>query len=286
MPLHNPEPPAGGVAGFLVRRDAACAEIFLPTAPPAIVTSGAGIYIPGAAVLLGSHAQDLYPSYCHIVNYLQASAMVDQTVRLKHGLPSAYFDSMREIAPFFNPGPTTAWALPLSMMMCPHKIPALDNIYAESMSNDGGVYSVAVILLAWAGGLPPFDVIPFTTTFVWGSWLPNDASDIGYNIFNGAGYVYGPSTTITAVMGADTLIVGLKMLAQISMMGVAAELYQVGYGPAGGETWVATSSHGRTWCERWIWPPVLVKAGERLAVRGAGPAAVHRFVQLKYYTLA
>lgn len=279
------KPAAAAAAGLLVRRDAACAEVFLPAAPPATVTSGAGAWVFGSWVSLGSSAQVLVPSYVHIVNYAQAVGLVDSSAELAYGAGYTPLDAMREMAPFFNPGVNTVWALPLSMMCRPIAVPANETIYARLADSSVTAYSVELFLLAWAGGLPAFETIPLAAVAGPGRWYPANASGAYIFLTSGGGWAYGASASVVDPAPNDMLVVGIELLGVIQYILNPATLFQLGYGPSGSETWCATVSEGRTWTTRWVWPPALVKAGERLAVRAAGAAAMSHFLRVKVYDL-
>jgi hypothetical protein len=282
-PIYNPT--AGGVAGLLVRRAAACAEIFLPAAPPAIVVNGAVAWVFGAYVDLGSVAQILVPSYLHVVNANSLTALNDATVRLSYAADRFPLDHMREVAPFYNPGATTAWYLPISMMCQPQAVPANDHLWASLATSVAAARQVEVILLAWAGGLPTFDTIPLAPIAGIGYWWPSNTGNTAYNVPAGAAWAYGAPVTVNASMPNDALVVGLKGLPVLGELLDNATIIQVGYGPAGSEVWCATSCRSHTWNTRWVWPPVLVKAGERLALRATSDVVKDISVQMKLYNL-
>jgi hypothetical protein len=192
---------------------------------------------------------------------------------------------MREIAPFFNPGQTTAWYLPLSMMCLPVGSPAGQAIYARAATVQGGVCAYEVILLGWLGGLPAFDTIPLAAIAGPGRWYPANASIATIDTNTGTGWTYGAGFTVVNPAPNDLLVAGMEARADTTHVLDPGTMWQVGYGPAGSETWCATLTMGRTWCERWVWPPVLVKAGERLAVRSAYSAVVSRRCRVKVYDL-
>ena len=57
----------------------------------------------------------------------------------------------------------------------------------------------------------------------------------------------------------------------------------VGYGPAGAETWVSTHMLGRVVASVPIFPPIWIKAGERVAIRAQGKQTAAKRVMLKVY---
>lgn len=285
MPIYNPVAAGGGGAGLLVRRAAACAEIFRPAAPPAIVINSGVAWTYGAYVDLGSYPQILVPSYLHVVNDASLTALNDATIRLSYAADRFPLDYMREVAPFYNPGVSTVWFLPLSMMCQPQAVPANEHLWASLATSIAAARQVEVILLAWAGGLPPFDTIPLAPVAGIGHWWPSNVSNTAYLVTTGALWAYGAPTQIAPAMANDALIVGLKGLPTTSELLDEATMIQVGYGPAGSEVWCATTCRSHTWNTRWIWPPVLVKAGERVALRGASDPAKDVSVQVKLYDL-
>jgi hypothetical protein len=281
-------PPDGGGAGLLVRRSAACAEVFLPAAAPATVISAAASWTFGAWVALGTLAQQLVLSYTHIVNYFSAAGLVDSTVELAYGDGYGGYtplDATRELATFFNPGGTTIWFLPLSMMCQPVAVPANQAIYARYAANSATPYQVDLILLGWLGGLPAFDTIPLAAISGPGRWYPVNASSAYISAPTGAGWAWGAPVTVIDPAPNDLLVVGMEAYPSIVWATDPATMWQVGYGPAGSETWCATLPIGRTWSTRWVWPPVLVKAGERLALRAADATAGTRGCRVKVYDL-
>lgn len=283
-PIHNPELGGGG-AGLLVRRDAACAEIWYPAAPPATVTSGAGAWVWGAPVVLGSPGQDFILSYLHVVNYSSAAALIDSTVELYHGPDTAdRLDAARELAPFYNPGPTSAWALPLSQMARWPVSPQYENIRARAATDSLVAYDFEVMILGWLGSLPPFATLTPAAS-LYGRWYPANSGAAYIASTAGAGWAFGASTTVLASATNDMLVVGLESLNSLAHLLDPMTLWQIGYGPNLSETWCATVSMGRTWNTRWIWPPIHVQAGERLAVRSADTVAGIRGCRVKAYLI-
>jgi hypothetical protein len=281
----RPAAPVAAAAGLLVRRGAACAEVFLPAAPPAIVTSGVAGWAFGAWVSLGAPAQLFVPSYAHIVNWISAVSLVDTTVELAYGAGYTPLDCAREIAPFFNPGANTVWALPLSLMCQPGSSPAGQTVYVRAATQTATPYDYEVILIGWLGGLPTFATVPLAVITGPGRWYPANTYSSGITATSGAGWTWGPGATVVAAAPNDMLVVGLKNIAVVSELLDTGTMWQIGYGAAGSETWCATAAIGHMWSNRWIWPPVLVKAGERLAVRAAYVVAGSRDCQVKVYDL-
>jgi len=277
---------AAAAGGFLVRRAAACAEVFLPAAPPVVaVSGGAPIWTPGAWVSLGSRAEVLVPSYYHVVNFFSAGGLVDSSVEFSRGDGHTPLDCFREISPVFNPGVDTTWSLPLSGMSRPVAVPANEVVYARLTVSSATVYQVEVMLVGWAGGLPTFDTIPLAVCAGPGRWYPANATSASVVTTSGAGWGYGTPVTVVDPAPNDMLVVGIEVIASAFYLTDPAAFYQLGYGAAGSETWCATLTHGRTWTTRWVWPPVLVRAGERLAVRTADAAATGRNCRVKVYDL-
>jgi len=279
--------PAGAAAapGRLVRRDASCAEIWLPAPPPAYVTSSVTPWVPGNFVLMGTPAQEFVLNYGHVLNFNQVPGPIDSTVGFVYGIVATHLDAAREVAPFFLPGPSTTWALPLSIMCQPVSVPAGEPISVYAATEAAVAYTFEAILLGWLGGLPTFDTIPLAVLPGHGYWLPSDLGTGSYTVTTGAGWAWGAPVTVVASMNYDALVVGIKTRYSLSVMLNPATFYQIGYGPAGSETWCATISMGHPWHERWIWPPVQVKAGERLAIRATTTSAQPRLCQLKLYGL-
>ena len=282
-PLYNPVAGAGG--GLLVRRAAACAEAAFPAPEPAIVTSGAFVWVFGLWVDLGTPAQDLVLNYIHIANDSQAAALVDSTVELAYGPSWTLLDAARELAPFYLPGATTVWALPLSQMCQPVRSPAGQTIKVHAATASATPYNFEVMVLGWLGGLPAFDAIALAAIAGPGRWYPANTGAGSLVTTTGTYPLYGNPAVVVNPAPNDMLVVGLESYPTTVYLLDPGTLWQIGYGPAGSETYCATTLAGHTWNERWIWPPVLVRAGERLVVRSSDTGAFGRVCRVKVYDL-
>jgi hypothetical protein len=271
------------VPSFLVRRAAACAEASFPAPGAIVVTSGAGAWTFGAWVALGTPAQDLVLNYLHAINYTAAPGLVPATIELAYGAAYTPLDAGRETASLFNPGPTTAWSLPLSQMCQPVVCPAGQTLYARAADSSPAAFNYEVLALGWLAGLPTFDVRGLTTISGPGRWYPANTTAAGITVIAAVYPSYGAGVTVVDPAPNDLLVVGLVSQAALSYLLDTGTLWQIGYGPAGSETWCSTSLAGRLWNERWIWPPVLVRAGERLAVRASWYTGGSRTCQVKVY---
>lgn len=283
-PLLRSRPAAGAAASGLYVARRTGAEIFLPAPPPATVTGGAAGWTFGAWVSLGTPSNDLILSGISVTTAGLVGNM-SGVIELAYGGSYTALDATRNVVPFFNPGPTTLFFSSLSTVSRPVTVPAGETLYARAAQSAAGAVAFGVFVVGWDSALPTWEELAANVAAGPGRYYPSNVNPGGLAVMSGAGWAYGASSTVVDPAPNDMLAYQILTAGSIGDLLDTATLFQLGFGASGAETWCATVPHAHEYLTQLIHPPVLVRSGERLAVRSADAAAQPTGVLVKVYDL-
>lgn len=260
----------GGATTHWARR--AGAEIFLPAAAgPVAVTSGAA-WTFGGWTAIGTPAADFYLSQLMAFLSVVPATLAKLLVEFGYGAGPAALDATRLETCVVDPTADASGWLDLSTRSRPTRVPAGAAVSARAWSSRAAdVFDCMVV--GWSGSYPVWSALPSNTVVGPGRYYPTNVSTAGVAVVAGAWGAWGAPVAVVAAAPNGLLVtqvIQLGVMANVLSTGVA---YQLGFGPAGSETWCATVLTAHAGRAPWIWPPVWVQAGERLAVRAQGNAA-------------
>ncbi len=284
MPIHNPDPAAAPTGLYVARRDGP--EDFLPTsgAPVVLDSSGTG-YTFGAWESYGAPDADFYVSTFHVVTTGVWGALEHCIVELAYGVDKAPIDVTRGTAIVVLPGASTSFYIPHSIVSRAVRVPAGEIIYGRLANSADAVRQVETFLTGWPAPFPAWEELDENTVPGPGRFYPSNVTDEGVALATGASWAYGDDVTAVASAPNDLLIAQVVSPYGIAQFLTLAAAVQVGYGASGEETWCATLPFGRVSYPPWLYPPILIREGERIAVRAAANAAIAVSLFLKVYDL-
>lgn len=271
----GPEASASGPAapsGALVARRGP-AEIWLPGAgTPPVVTSAAAGWAFGAWTAIGTPVNDFFVSAWMDVWENAPFAITASVTEYAYGAARTPIDAYRNCS--IGNDPTADGVMLTNFHSVGHfpRVPAGETAYARLATQETTAQSHRVALIGFDGSLPTFEDLTSPVAGN-GRYLPSNLGGTGLTVAVGGSWFYGPSTTVLASAPNDMLVTHIAVYAAIGPFSSIAGLAQIGFGPAGSETWCATHAIGRNLTTPVIWPPVLIKAGERLAIRAARSAS-------------
>jgi hypothetical protein len=284
--LRSKSAPGGAVSvpRYLARRTGA--EILLPAAgAPITVTSGVGAaWTFGAWTLIGTPANDFYLSHAHVAYVETLAAIQSLLLELSRTAAHTPVDATRYPMGVSDPTGDSVAYFPLDYTARPQLIPAGQAVYGRSAIQGGLARDFRTLLVGWDTAMPVWTALASGIVTGPGRYYPsNTAGQI--TVACGGAWVPGNSVTVVDPAPNDMLVTDVILLASAGMGALSAAAVQVGYGPNLGETWCATVPLGNV-CSPWyIHPPVLIRAGERLAMRGARNVAGNVFVLVKVYDM-
>lgn len=275
---------AGPTGLYEARRSGA--EIFLPsTGAPISVTSAAAAWTFGAWAAIGTPANDFILSAIHAAKYGPAAVLDGYVVELAYGATRTALDATRHILTVSDPTADAAGASYYGCNCRPVRVPAGQPIYARLATSSAAAMTLEVWVTGWDSALPSWVELPSNLVAGPGRHYPSNTYSTGLIVPTGAGWSYGASTTVVAPAPYDMLVVRLISGQSIMNLIDTARAFQIGYGSPGSEIWCATIPSGRMYFTPCIDPPVWVKAGERLAIRGCGAGAFNYVLLVKVYYL-
>jgi len=271
-----PDEGGGGGAVALGRRDGS--EIWLPATPPAVCAKNTW-------VSLGTRGSAFIVSQVLLTGVLSGNPYV--RVEIASGAAQVNpRDCLFGGVPFFNPGETTVFYWGLGSGLRPVAIPAGEEIWAKVTTGFAGDPSFKLVLLGWDGALPTWTSLGKNDVAGPGRNYPNNNVNTGVAVLTGASWAWGSTAEVVASAPNDFIVTGVPLgLLNMASLLNPLSIFQLGVGAAGVETWCALSPMGYENGPQTIWPPVHVKVGERLAIRGAGNTGVNLYPKVKVYDL-
>lgn len=132
--------------------------------------------------------------------------------------------------------------------------------------------TLEVALLGFDTAFPTFTNLPHDVAIGPDTVQPSDTG-AGVAVAGAAFPNFGAWTTLVASAAADMLVYWVGVQENLTDLSAALYPIQLGIGAAGSEVALSTSLVGHVQNNQWLWPPVWVKAGERLAARITGTGA-------------
>ncbi|HYM16488.1 MAG TPA: hypothetical protein VEZ14_13105 [Dehalococcoidia bacterium] len=277
---------AAAPAGVLLARRSNAPEVWLPA------NAGPVAFLPGIGAAfsawqsLGAPASDLYLTQLHALHVFSGGSAGLDIAEFSYGAGNTPIDVTRRTFAFADAGNDANGWYNFSQETRPGKIPAGQTAYARGRigaSTGPNAPSMECALVGFAGAYPTFDALDANTATGPGRIYPSNTTT--QNLVSGAAPAWGASLTVIDPAPNDllaTYLMGGVLIGDFASQWLAV---QVGIGPAGGETWLATVYHAHAHSSGWIWPPVWVKSGERLALRGMAAGVIGRSVALKVHDL-
>jgi len=278
----KPAAGAGGATTHWARRDGA--EIFLPTTGgPIAVTSGA-INTFGAWTAIATPANDFYLSHLLVFLSVIPAALARLVVEFGYGAGPTALDVTRLDTNVVDPTADAAGYIELHLRSRPTLVAASQQIQARAYSSRAAD-AFACMVAGWDTSYPTWTALPANTVAGPGRYYPSNTSTTGILANAGAWGTWGTAVTVVDPAPNDMLVTQLLQVATAANVISTGVAYQVGYGAAGSETWCATLLTGHASRAPWVWPPVWVKSGERLAARAQANAAGYRPCLLKVHDM-
>lgn len=282
-------PPAGGVAGYQVRRDATHNEtLLLPGTTARAVPSGAAANAFGAWTTVGTPpASDLYVSHLHQVRPTIPATAGVQRIEWSHGAGNTPVDAVLRGLIVNDPTSDDLGWMDIFDRAWGFLIPSGSQVYARALCGEVGPIEFNVALAGWPGAYPDWATLPDTSVPALGAgrYYPSNTGAPAA-ITAAVLPAYGAWAQLVAAAPGNGLLV-TRITPQTILSGITALLtaYQLGIGAAGSEVAVATVLTGNALASTWVWPPVWVQAGERLAIRAGSNGAGNRSAYVKVYDL-
>ena len=269
-------PGAGATTTHWARR--AGAEIWLPaTGGPVTLTSGARSVF-GNWTAIGTPAADFYLSHLMVHSMSIPTNLCMEVVEFGYGAGPTALDVTRIYTSLVDPTADAVGYMELDCRSRPTKVLSGVPVSARAYSGVAAM-EFECMVAGWDASYPVWDALPVNTVAGPGRFYPSNTYVNGIVVVAGAWGTWGTAKQVVASAPNDMLVTQLMQTYYNQNLLVGAVAYQIGYGPAGSETWCATLLAGRVSRAPWVWPPVWVKAGERLAVRAQDPGAgTHPFV--------
>jgi len=244
-------------------------EIWLPAnAAPVQYTPGTGAFSAWQA--LGTPANDLYLTQLHAAFVYGGSAAGLLIAEFSYGAANTPIDVSRRTFAFSDPANDALGWFNFSQETRPGRIPAGEPAYVRGWTTSPGVAPGPLFenaAIGFDGAYPAFDRLPRNTVAGAGRIYPSD-THAGLSTVASTPPAWGASLTVVDPAPNDMLVTCILGGSAIGDYAGQWTAVQVGVGPAGAETWLATVILAHAVSSGWIWPPVWAKAGERLAVRG------------------
>jgi hypothetical protein len=273
----------GGAGLFLARRGNA--ETWLPlTGGPVTVTSGASPNTFGDWASLGTPASDFYTSHLWACLANLPTQLGSVLAQFAYGADPAPLDASRSAVTLTDPTADASGYLALPLPCRSGKIPAGQELRARAWATIAS-RQLQVMVAGWLDAYPEWTPLPANTVVGPGRYYPSDSATSGVSVASATWGSWGAVATVVDPAPNDLLVTEVIFIPSTSAVLLPVWALQLGYGPAGSEVWCATPLHGHGAPSPWIWPPVWVKAGERLAVRAQGPSAANRQILVKVHDL-
>lgn len=275
----------GGAGMFFARRPGNAPEIFLPSVPPAPVLT-AGLNAFGAWVNIGTTVNDYYLSHIQGTLLSMPLSLVSHAIELSQGPVAGVtqLDALRRVTTIVDPAADATGQVDFFAVCRPLKVAAGTIIWARAYSNDAAVARTYEVLTAgWDTALPAFTQLAKQTVAGFAGWFPSSTTSL--SVIAGVAPAFGAWTQLIAAAASDLLITEIRQGALLGSALSPFTGYQLGIGAAGAEVACNSiiGSHAQPNAE--VWPPVWVKAGERVAIRASTAGATNRPVAIKAYTL-
>jgi hypothetical protein len=280
----RPAAAAAAAQLYVARRNGA--ESFLPAAgAPITVTSGLiGSWTFGAWAAIATPANAWYLSQAHVCYVETAAGLRALLLELWRSDHVTAIDCCRRNFPISDPTLDATAYFTLDYTARPVLIPAGTQIDGRAATSDSVARAFQVLLAGWDSAVPVWTPLARNWLDGPGRYYPSNTG-LGVDVNAGAAWVYGASATVVDPAPTDLLVTEVLSRASGVMFALGAAAVQVGFGPAGAETWCATVPIGHQCEPKPIHPPVLVYAGERLALRAAKLVAGWISVLVKVYDL-
>jgi len=273
---------AGAAGTILTRRPGCGSEITLPAAGSVLVVSGTPFGTMGAWTLLQAGlATDTYLTRIVAARQTVPAVLGNAVVEWGYGTIPAVnaLDALRTCEII-----TDAAGDDIGRYIT--HINTFNTLLAAGQDLDARVSEAAaaanwrVWAVGWAGAVPDFTPLDVKVPTGIGRYYPSNTSG-GLNVACGAIPAYGAWVQVVAAAPNDMLIE--QVVGAYSAGGVTANsgAFQIGIGAAGAEVDVGTFIVQHQIAQPDIEPPVWVKAGERVAIRGATPGGAPRFMLVK-----
>jgi len=270
----------GGPVLPVARRPGVGAEILLPNTGPVAVTAGLGAF--GAWTTMDTPAHDTYLTRLQARRILIPGSGGNENIEFGYGAGPTALDAVRGVNTINDPtGNDTGW---LGFDLNTYTVaPAGQALKARVWDN----YSAAsweVWACGWDGAPPLFTTLRAAYAAGAGRYYPSNTSG-GLAVTASAFPNYGAWVEVFAAAPNDLIVSAVTALNALAQFTASVVAYQLGIGAAGTEEAVGTFlvGHGLTTinCD----PPVLVLAGERLAIRATSNGASNRTVGVKVIDL-
>jgi len=258
-------------------------EILIPpTGAPVQITSPVTPSTFSAWTALGTPANDLYLSQLWALKDNIGGTLTNCLVEFGYGAGPTPIDAVRSISPMQDPTADSAGAYPLGQPAQPVKVPGGSSLQARVWSSHVASDLFDVMALGYDSAYPVWDELP--TSLVAGPGRYYDLNTgLGLNVTPGAWGTWGAWLTVIDPAPNDLLVTRLDQTGQFSNLLGEAWMVQVGFGAAGAEVPCSTHMLGRVVASVPIFPPVWIKAGERMAIRSQGKQTAAKRVLLKVY---
>lgn len=242
------------------------AETLTGQTTPGACTSGAGANAFGAWTAIGS----ALPNDFYLSNWVAAKEKIELTsgadyVELGYGSAPTTLDIVKWQQPLTDSLGGASGRIGNPTACIPVRIPAGQTLQARARAHVGSsVFDT--MYCGWENAVPDFDYIPQWYVDGPGRYLPSNTTTI--SPISAAMPNFGVGATPLNAALTDLLITGVSSgLSLSALLDIVA--FQIGYGPAGNEVWCATALISAGQPSAPIYPPILIKAGERVAVRAS-----------------
>ncbi len=256
-------------------------EIWLP------LNAGPVSFTPGVATMsawnaLATPANDFYLTHLLASHIHTGSAAGIDAAEFAYGAGYTPIDVVRRTHAFSDATNDAGGWYGFSQETRPGKVPAGQQISVRGQVG-AAPNAMECMAVGFDGAYPAFASLPSDAVAGAGRFYPGNT---GYSTINtGAAPAWSTPQTIIDPAPNDMLVTYLAAGAAIGDFIASWTAYQLGVGPAGSETWLATSIIAHAQSDGWIWPPVWVLAGERLAIRAMAVSTGSRRAAIKVHDL-
>jgi hypothetical protein len=268
---------AGGGPEMALARRGSAAEIWLPSSPPASCTKNDW-------TSLGTPANDFILSQVLLSGIFFAN--IHSWVEIRSGAAQANArDILYGCVPTSDPtsDSTSYWGAGSGLR--PVTIPAGEEVWVYTGTNYPSDPGFEVTLLGWDSALPTFESLGKNNVVGPGRCYPNNTGT-ALSVAPGVFPDWGSTYEVVASAPNDFIVTSVyRGLESTGALLNPMVLYQLGVGPSGSEVWGAVSMIGHENQPWTFWPPLWVKAGERLAIRAMGSSTTAMRVRIKVYDL-